>query len=113
MVIVARMFGRTTMGIGVSLGLFVAAAQAVTGKAPTVAPTPSAPPVAIATPDENTADTTASPEQDDNNPYTAIVRANVFHLTEPPKPQVKEDPAILNLPKVNITGFRKREGEPL
>jgi hypothetical protein len=113
MVIVAGMFGRTTMGIGVSLGLFVAAAHAVTGQVPKIAPTPTTPPVAISAADENSSDTTTAPDQEDNNPYSAIVRANVFHLTDPPKPQIKEDAAILNLPKVNITGFRKREGEPL
>lgn len=99
----------------VCLALFVGSAKAVTQPAPTVTPTPvqAPPPAAVPAPDENSADANAAPEQDDSNPYSAIVRANVFHLTEPPKPQVKEDPAILNLPKVNITGFRKREGEPL
>ncbi|MDB6057431.1 MAG: hypothetical protein JWO95_1275 [Verrucomicrobiales bacterium] len=116
MAIVAGMFGRTTIGVVLCLGLLVGAAKAITETVPTPAPTPvqPAPPAAVSAPDENSADaTTAAPEQDDSNPYSAIVHANVFHLTEPPKPQPKEDPAILNLPKVNITGFRKRDGEPL
>ena len=53
------------------------------------------------------ADQTA-PLADDSNPYSAISRANVFHLTEPPKPAERPDQALLNLPKVNISGFVRR-----
>jgi hypothetical protein len=49
----------------------------------------------------------------DQNPYSAIVRANVFQLKEPPPPPKAVDPILLNLPKVNITGFRKHDGEPM
>ncbi len=96
------------MGLVVCFALFVGAAQAVTDAAP--APAPASP---SAVSDENAPDATDAPPLQDDNPYSAIVRGNVFRLTEPPKPQAKEDPAILNLPKVNITGFRRREGEPV
>ncbi|MGZ5543539.1 MAG: hypothetical protein ACXWIU_02595, partial [Limisphaerales bacterium] len=102
-----------TMGVVVCLGLFIGVAQAVTDAAPAPAPAAVSP---AASADENATDATdsapAAPVQDEN-PYSAIVRGNVFHLTEPPPPPKHEDPAILNLPKVNITGFRKREGEAI
>src|SRR5690348_9492501 len=53
-----------------------------------------------------------SPDSD-SNPYSAIVKANVFQLKEPPAPARRDEAALVNLPKINITGFRKREGEPL
>jgi len=97
------------MGAAVCFALMTGSALAVTDAASTPAPEPAG-----ASSDENATDTTnAAPEQDDSNPYSSIVRANVFHLQEPPKPVEKPNEALLNLPKVNITGFRKREGEPL
>lgn len=97
---------RLALGGLVCLGLASGSAFAVTAEA-------SAPaaPIATSAPDESP-DASAAPEQDDN-PYSAIVRANVFHLQEPPKPPEKPNETLLNLPKVNITGFRKRNGEPL
>jgi len=41
------------------------------------------------------------------------MRANVFHLTDPPKPVEKPDAVLLTLPKVNITGFTRRSDEPI
>jgi len=50
---------------------------------------------------------------DDSNPYSAITRANVFHLTEPPKPAEKPDTTLQNLPKVNISGFIRHADQPV
>jgi hypothetical protein len=50
---------------------------------------------------------------DDGNPYSAIVRANVFHLTDPPKPVEKPDQILANLPKVNISGFIRHADQPV
>lgn len=50
---------------------------------------------------------------EDSNPYSAIMRANVFHLTDPPKPVEKPDAILLNLPKINITGFTRRSDQPV
>ncbi len=61
---------------------------------------------------DTTADQTA-PVADDANPYSAISRANVFHLTEPPKPAERPDQSLINLPKVNISGFVRHADEPV
>jgi hypothetical protein len=58
-------------------------------------------------------DANAAAPEADQNPYSAIIRANVFQLKEPPPPPKAVDPILLNLPKVNITGFRKHDGEPM
>jgi hypothetical protein len=97
-------------------GLLCLGLTSGTGYAVTAGTNSPAKPAAVApaddtAPDAN-ADATATAEQD-QNPYTAIMRANIFHLTEPPKPQPKDDPAILNLPTVKMTGFRRRDGEPI
>jgi hypothetical protein len=98
------------------IGLLSGSAYAVT--VGTNALTPAARMQKAVTPPDSTdaADANAAaaetPEAD-QNPYSGIVRANVFGLKEPPPPPKHDDPAILNLPKVNITGFRKREGEPM
>lgn len=62
-------------------------------------------------PAENSDQATAFSE--DSNPYSAIIRANVFHLADPPKPVEKPDQALINLPKINITGFTRRSGQPV
>lgn len=61
---------------------------------------------------DTTSDQSAS-IADDSNPYSAITKANVFHLTEPPKPAEKPDQALINLPKVNISGFVRHAEEPV
>ncbi|MGZ4961473.1 MAG: hypothetical protein ACXWKG_06585 [Limisphaerales bacterium] len=64
----------------------------------------------------NSVDTPAdqtAPVADDSNPYSAISKANVFHLTDPPKPAEKPDQALINLPKVNISGFVRHSDEPV
>ncbi|MDB6057158.1 MAG: hypothetical protein JWO95_1002 [Verrucomicrobiales bacterium] len=58
-------------------------------------------------PDQNT------PDADDSNPYSAIIRANVFHLTDAPKPVEKPDQILQTLPKVNISGFLRHSDQPV
>jgi hypothetical protein len=97
----------------ICLGLMSGSAFAVTAQTNAPAHVPAASASAeSATADENASDNNPAPAEE-TNPYSAIVRANVFKLTEPPPPPKRDDPAILNLPKVNITGFRRREGEPV
>lgn len=55
----------------------------------------------------------STPIADDSNPYSAIIRANVFHLTDPPKPAEKPDQTLLNIPKVNISGFLRHADQPV
>jgi hypothetical protein len=50
---------------------------------------------------------------DDSNPYSAIIRANVFHLNEMPKPAEKPNEVLLSLPKVNISGFIRHADQPV
>jgi hypothetical protein len=50
---------------------------------------------------------------EDANPYAAIIHANVFHLSEPPKPVEKPDQVLLTLPKVNISGFVRHSDQPI
>ncbi len=92
---------------GLILGLACGSAYAVTaGKNAPAAPVP-------VTSDDNAATDAAATPAPDENPYSAIIRGNVFHLTEPPKPVEKQNEALLALPKVNISGFKHREGEPV
>jgi hypothetical protein len=91
----------------------------VTGSAFAVTVATNAPAPATEAQDDSTPaptesnDASAPAPESDENPYSAISKANVFQLKEPPPPPKHDDPAILNLPKVNITGFRKRDGEPM
>lgn len=55
----------------------------------------------------------STPVGDDSNPYSAIIKANVFHLTDPPKPAEKPDQALLSIPKVNISGFLRHADQPV
>lgn len=108
--IIKPMKFRLAMGGLLCLGLMSGSAYAVTaGK-----DLPAAAAATPAEPSNDNADANApADEQQDTNPYASIIRANVFHLQDPPKPIEKPNEVLLNLPKVNITGFRKREGEPL
>lgn len=62
---------------------------------------------------EDTASDQNASTTDDSNPYAAIMRANVFHLTDPPKPVEKPDQVLLTLPKVNISGFVRHADQPV
>lgn len=92
------------------IGLGLMAGSIYGTSAQTNAPAPSVSVQPQEAPPSN--DANAAPDAD-QNPYVAITKANVFQLKDPPPPPRRDDPAILNLPKINITGFRKREGEPL
>jgi hypothetical protein len=98
---------RLALGGLICLGLMSGSAFAIT--AGTTAPAPTA----DVQEDPAATDANAAPTDADQNPYSAIIKANVFQLKEPPPPPKRDDPAILNLPKVNITGFHRREGQPM
>ncbi|HSU24494.1 MAG TPA: hypothetical protein VLI65_00805, partial [Pyrinomonadaceae bacterium] len=92
----------------ICLGMITGSAYAITAGTNAPAAAPEATLEELSGNDAN-----AAPAEPDQNPYSSIIRVNAFHLNDPPVPKAKEDPAIMNLPKVNITGFRRREGEPL
>jgi hypothetical protein len=100
-------FGLALGGL-ICFGLMSGSAYAVTAGTNASTPAPAA-----VTPAEDTATDSNASAEENSNPYWAIVKKNVFKLTDPPKPVQRDDPAIMNLPKVNISGFKRREGEPV
>lgn len=108
--IITAMKFRLALGGLICLGLMSGSVCAVTAESKAPAPTSDTQEDTTAT---EPTDPNAAPADTDQNPYSAIVRANVFQLKEPPPPPKRDDPAILNLPKVNMTGFRKRDGQAM